>query len=224
MKSLNNKLLAKKFVGFLLRMVLIYGLFVVLWFNWGEFYGEIFRAGSNILFGSYGNQTIIHFQSYQPKDKKSILDTQVTITQEKSLLKGNRLTKSIKISSKHFGYTSTILVISLILATPMMWKRQLWTLLWGIILVHIFIVFRMTIGLLAFFSHNEAFGIITFNPFWQKILNFISTIFVVHIGISYIVPVIIWVLVTFRRSSTDFIGGIRINKIYPISKRRVHKR
>jgi hypothetical protein len=108
---------------------------------------------------------------------------------------------SIKISSQLAGYTLTILVITLILATPIIsWKRKGWALLWGVILVHVFIIFRMTIGLLFFFSLHQELAVVMFSPFWQNVLNRIYEVLIPNFGIIYTVPVFIWILVTFRRS------------------------
>lgn len=207
MKYLSNRLIAKLVLGFLLRFILIYGLFIILWFNWGEFYAEFFRESGNRLFGSYGSQGIVRFRPYQPTNNRSVSDTKVIIanraTNQKTLnIKGHLFTqsKSINMSSRHVGYASTVLLLTLILATPIAWKRKGWVLLWGMILIHVFIVLRLTIGLLFLFSHNFQLAVISFSPFWHNVLRVSSEIFIIHLEMNYIVPITLWILVTFRRS------------------------
>ena len=197
--------IAKLFLGFLLRFIFIYGLFTVLWFNWGDIYADLFRAGGNITFSSFGRERAVRFLPYHPINKGNISDTRVIISHRQKLNKGIRILSSdapsIKISSQLAGYTLTVLVITLILATPIIsWKRKGWALLWGIILVHFFIIFRMTIGLLFFFSLHQELGIVMFSPFWQDVLNRIYEVLIPNFGIIYTVPIFIWILVTFRRS------------------------
>jgi len=91
-------------------------------------------------------------------------------------------------------------MLALILATPITWKRKGWSVLWGMMLVHVFFVFSQIILILFFFSYHQEQLVVTFSPFWQDVLSATVNIVIGDIWTLYVVPILIWILVTFRRS------------------------
>jgi hypothetical protein len=77
--------MAKLFLGFLLRFVFIYGLFTVLWINWGDIYADLFRAGGNITFSSFGREGAVRFLPVKKINKEHISDTRVIISHQQRL-------------------------------------------------------------------------------------------------------------------------------------------
>jgi hypothetical protein len=198
-------LLTKRIVSFLLWFALIYGLLTGLWFSWGEYYAKGFIIAGDTVFSSFGSKGIVRFFSFQSKtpqteyhDVTILLANQETVDTPQN---GKKVpVQWLFISSRDIGYTSTILLIALILATPIRWLRKGWSLLGGMILIHVFIAFKLTILLLLVFSTSEQVAVMSLSSFWQSVLKATYEIFIANLSVSYVVPVFIWILVTFRRS------------------------
>jgi len=195
--------LIKFIFWFLLRFVLVYGLLNALWFSVDKFYAKNFITAGNMVFSSFGSKGEVRFFAFQ-SPKSPHRDIAILLVNRETVDSDKLDEKEIPvhwfiISSRDMGYTLTILLIALILATPIRWKRKGWTLLWGMIFVHVFLVFKLTILFLFSFSNGEPPAVMAFSPFWQSILNVTHEIVMVNIGFFYI-ALVIWILVTFRRS------------------------
>ncbi len=206
----------KRILGFLSIFALVYGLFIGLWFSWGDFYVKAFMAAGNAMFGSFGSSKgVVHFLSEEAvlrlkirapqlyneyRDVTLVLVNQEALDAKEIDHKKKVPLTVIAISSRDTGYISAVLLIALALATPIGWMRKGLTLLWGIIFVHLFIIFKVAILLLFIFCNNERLAVMFVSPFWQSVLDAAHEIFVGNMGVSYVVPVFIWILVAFRRS------------------------
>ncbi|MGB2987193.1 MAG: hypothetical protein WBE26_15090 [Phycisphaerae bacterium] len=108
---------------------------------------------------------------------------------------------TLGINSRQGAYLPTVVLASLILATPVPWSRRGVSLLLGLVLVHFFIVVRLTIVVLSayFFMRGPNTGADA-SLFWTKVfvagVKFAAT----GQGLGYIVPTIIWVLVAIPRA------------------------
>jgi len=98
------------------------------------------------------------------------------------------------------SYLPTVLVIALIIATPMRASRKGWALLWGLILVHGFIILCLFINLLTGFNQSKDIGLVVLSPFWENILLSVHKVLVNDIGSKYIVAIFIWLIVVMRRN------------------------
>ena len=102
------------------------------------------------------------------------------------------------------GYLAMVEVIALILATPIPWLRRCKALAWGMLLVHAFIWLRIEITLLHWFSGDSPLALYKPGPFWSKLLASVFELISVSPTSTFVVPIFIWILVSFRKS--DFEG------------------
>lgn len=190
--------------GFLLRLVLVYGVLAVLGFyQGGEWYAQAFRYSGEWIFGSFWEQGVVRFWDAQiPYPQVKYQDTAILIVNQDSLNnetnQDNIPVEWILTSSRDMGYTPIALLIALILATSFSWQRKGWALLWGLVLIQVVIVFKVMI-LISFLVSDSQLGIITLSPFWYQVLSANYVIFVENFTVSYIIPILIWILVLFRR-------------------------
>ncbi len=191
--------LIKPVRGFSFRLVLVYVMLIIPWPGLEEAYATLFRAGGTFVFGSFGSEGVVRFLQSDLPDN-STRDTLIVFSTRKPLHpNGYMRIKKTCTSSRYGGYIPTILVIALILATPISWLRRAWTLLWGMGLVHTFIAFRLLVKIFYLLSGDPEVPLFVLNPFWETVLNFAYDIFVFRLGSSFVIPIFIWILVTFRR-------------------------
>ncbi len=106
-----------------------------------------------------------------------------------------------RVGSRQIGYWPTAWLLVLILAKPLPPKRKAWAFFWGMLLVHAFIAFRVSIDLLqgGLAIPGKKYAVFHLGPFWQDALTRMNQMFVDDPTISFIVPTLIWFLVAFTR-------------------------
>lgn len=92
------------------------------------------------------------------------------------------------------GYFPLALLVSLTLATPVSAKRRARALLWGSLLVVLFVVIKMKLILYNIYGVESVSGELTYGFLKSTYKGIVS-----NLGANATIPVIIWILVTFKK-------------------------
>ena len=187
----------KQIVGFLLRCVLLYGILAVPWPAVQRAYSAAYAGVANSVFGSFGSGGRVRFQ--RPPNSVRPADLELVIRKRGAPQVGRAPHDPILT-----GYLAMVEVIALILATPVPWLRRCKALAWGMLLVHAYIWLRLEITLLHWFSGDSPLALYKPGPFWSKLLASAFELISVSPTSTFVVPIFIWILVSFRKS--DFEG------------------
>jgi len=103
----------------------------------------------------------------------------------------------LRMSSQLVGYEPTIVIIALILATPFpTWSRRGWALLVGFLLVHGYIVLRLTLFLLVrAYAIPKAYALFHPSDFWFGMVKRAQEVVHENPTASWVFPVLIWFVV-----------------------------
>ena len=196
---------------FLISFLLVFGVLIIPWNGWDEYYAENFRAAGNAIFGSGSGNIELEFKSHQETRGGSTLDSRIVIGNRSQIdADGNYPVRYLELDTRSLGWIPTALTIALILATPISWPRRARSLLGGLILVHAFILFSI-----AIYIWNESTGIFPAAPSatWKPLTEALQYTLITQIGASFSVPVLIWILVVFRSNDyaviKDLLQGTR---------------
>jgi hypothetical protein len=88
--------------------------------------------------------------------------------------------------------------MALILATPVSWRQRGWALFWGLLLIHLFILFSLQV---AIWEEYPALSLTDFSPFWKSVVDALNYTLITQLGASFSVPILIWILVAIRREN-----------------------
>lgn len=190
---------AQSVLGFLGRFILVYALLTGLWFSVDAHYAQGFRTLGNLILGHWGSQGIVHFLPLEPEVKTEHKDTALLLTTQANLAQERVNLSWVLVSSRDSAYIPTILLIALILAAPISGLRKQLALVHGLIVLHGFIVLRLWVAIAYAFTHNQDLAVLQFTSLGQTLLDIAAQILTEYIGILYIVPVLIWLLVTLRQ-------------------------
>ncbi len=171
----------------------MYALLVVPWPGVMDGYRACFRAGGNLVFRTFGSTGSATFQPVPAIRMGN--DTRITLRKRRPPYPET----DIDIQSVLIGYRPTVFVIALSLATPIAWSRRWRSLVWGLVGVQVFIIFRVGLLILDSFSNANVLAIYSFGPFFKGLLSVVSTILVRSPAMHYMGPMFVWLLVTFRR-------------------------
>jgi hypothetical protein len=179
-------------LGFMLRFGVIFGLLIAPWPRLNQLYSQYFQALGGMAFGpSAGSDRVVIFES--ASGHNAGLDTRITL-ENTALLgsDGKGAAKSVEVDSRSIGWVPTALTMALVLATPIPWKRRLAAFAGGIVLIHLFIYFTVQ-------SWVWNASAMTLSAFWQRAAGELNYALMNQMGASFTVPVLVWILVTFRR-------------------------
>jgi len=192
-----RKISAKQIIGPLLLFVLIFGLLVFPWPGWNALYGSYFRALGEAAFSRTDDQRVVLFEPHSVQHGFSTLDTRMTLA-NRTLAdsSGHGLAKQTTLDTRSIGLMPTALTIALILATPIPWRQRAWALLWGLLLIHAFILFSLQVWI---WDESSALSLLDVPPFLQTILDELKYTLITQLGVSFSMPPLIWILVSFRR-------------------------
>ena len=188
----------KPVIRFGIGALLIYGALTLAWPLLKTPYSSFYRGIGNTFFAAFGSEVSAQFVPWTGEDE--IKDTDVVLRNRS--VQGTHA--RMPTSSRYDAYVPTCVVVALILASPIPWRRRLLALIWGLILVYAFLLFRLSMAIINTMSDPGALQAFDLAPAVKAMIAF----FVLHImgsliASSYIVPVFIWLVVTFRRQDWD---------------------
>jgi len=169
------------------------------------FYPPLFCRGANLLFGRLGADRVARFEPLE--DRGGVADTTVSVG---LILQGApRFPSSIAINSVREGFTPVALLTSLVLTTPLAWRKRLRALGLGLLLVHAFVGARILVALLYGFSRVGVGDrrLLDVGSLGSAILHRADQILTGDLHLTFVVPLVIWALITsvggFLRSPGD---------------------
>ncbi|MFH1418222.1 MAG: hypothetical protein ABII12_08065 [Planctomycetota bacterium] len=178
--------------GFFLKLTLLYGLLLVPWPGLSTAYLGCLHWAGNHLYGSFGSNGLVHLDV--APEGMGQWNTLVMLMNQSSGVRAGLLYQSRQ------DYLATALVLSLILATPIPWKRRWKALLWGLLAIHGFVAFRLLIWLIDVFSGDNTLAIFTLSQAAKSVIHVCANALLVAPEATFVVPVPIWILVTIRRA------------------------
>ena len=185
---------------FVLLAVLVFSALSLSWPWIGSTYGSLFRSTAGFVFRQYGGVGEFRFRPLAVSRKDA--DTQVAFLNYARAMEG-----TVEISSRHLGFVMTVQVLALVLATPIPIRRRLWAMVCSLIVVNFVIGFRIVVGLAGWFCGESAWALWNPTPFQWEILVGMFHVVLESMAFQYVVPIFIWILVTFRREDAGAIAS-----------------
>lgn len=179
----------------------LYGTLIFPWPGWNAIYGKGYRGLNGLFLASEGPGKIVRFRASDPGKP---LDTEIVVIEAgQAPVNGMFKARILCLDSRGVGWIPTALLMALIISTPIPWRRRLWALAIGMVTIHLFIVF---IG--EIYLWNETLPLEgSDTPVPERIERWIAggleETLVVQLGASFVVPAIVWIMVTFNREDLD---------------------
>jgi len=187
---------------FFVRLILWYALFLVLWAAAGNVYIAAYRTiGTSVFRTLFPSWDVVIEAARRPTD---MWDSQ--------LVQYNRRTQTRGIQpfgARYQGFAPTSVLMSLILASPLRWRRRGRALLWGLAAVHVWIALSIWLMIVDGYSGANAVAIYSFSPSVDYVLSFVTFLVTASTVPRYALPIFLWALVTFRRGDWAAVFGPR---------------
>jgi hypothetical protein len=165
-------------------------------------YAEFYCAVGNKLFHNFGNGGYVLL-----KTEKAKKDISVFISKS-SLIKGDKLEgQTFHLESSLIGYYYTALIIALILATPLSWKRKIIALSIGFILITAFVMLKLWITIYYYYSISAWLGLYQ-EESTKVTINFWTNYIARQMTAGYSFVVILWLGVSIGKKEWKKLNGV----------------
>lgn len=166
-------------------------------------YEEFFRSLGNKLYGTFGKEGVLMFM-----DERGVeYDTRLYLSKKTLLQKnGNYKSEIFPINTRRIGFVSTAFLISLIIATPLTWKRKFIALLLGFILITAYAMVKMRVLILHFYTLAKKTALYQ-SPEEIKSIEFWSDTFARPNTPVYYYVIIVWLAVCFGKKDWEKLNG-----------------
>jgi hypothetical protein len=189
------KLILRFFLGFMVLYALVLTPALIPWPGFRSAYRAFYCWMGNMVFGSIGETGSVRFAPWETP--QGDLDTTLVLTNTKPPAAVAEIHKKSVI----LGYYPTASFVALVLATPIPWRwRRCRALLWGLVWVNLFVLVRTGIEIVQLFSGQDALNIFDLGRFGRAALDQAHAALVGAPASFFVVPIFIWILVTFRRT------------------------
>lgn len=193
--------------AFCWRFIFVYGLLIAPWPGFNDVYARYFRGLGQFVFAKDNDRCILNFEAV-PQDLHHLLDTRIVLINRDQLDRnGQGPVRYLELSTRSLGWIPTALMVALVLATPLTWRRRGWSLLFGILAIHAFILFSVAIYI---WNSSLGFSLIELGPRARQVVAGLEETLVVQMGVSFVVPVLIWMFAA--------IGGGKFHDAAPSKK------
>lgn len=202
-------MIAMRAIGWFFAKVIAFYMIGVMAWNWAGAdrpYLYVFRETHTQLFRTLhkmGSRWVVVLA--QPEKSSGTFDTDLNVL--------NTTNKSIgtqPLKAQYRGYAPTLLLSSLILATPVTWVRRGIALVIGWIVLQIWIALGIFLLVLKAYVTPGELMLYSWGDASRSVLNFITEVISTSTATQFAVPVLIWVLVTFRASDAARLLGISV--------------
>lgn len=169
-------------------------------------YAQGYRSVSKGLYENYGSEGYLQFFPEEDKSSGYKLNNKIVLFNKRHIARARQSRQAtvrgaeLFVSSWYSGMLPTIIFVSLLLASPIPWKRLLIALPLGLLILYGFIFFKLYIAITNEFLQHEWLAIHPANP---KLIRVLHEVFVANIETTIIAPVLIWIVVTFRKKDWE---------------------
>ena len=140
----------KHVAAFFLKVVVIYALLMVPWPGVQRGYAGLFCYAGNLAFHVFGSAGRTRFRLLDPPPaNKNAVDFEIKLENIRTHAGG---TFEPDRNTRKMGYLPAAFTVSLVLATPIPWRRRLTAIIWAMALIAAFVGLQLTIRLVDAFS------------------------------------------------------------------------
>lgn len=202
----NRRLIAR----YVCTFSLIYCALIAPWPSWNTLYGGWFRYFSQKLIDVGPRHQMVRLQEAKPGAR---LDTEIVLIDPQALDEhGRGRARVLGLDTRGVGWIPTAFLCALVLSTPILWKRRIRALGLGLLAVHLYLALAVRAYIWNESIPSLAENGVSASHFLKWLANGLEETLITQLGPSFVIPAIIWLLVTFRREDLDRIyamTGIR---------------
>jgi len=188
---------------FLGLFMLVYGGLVAPWPSWNALYASYFRHFCGFFLAHENADSIVRFRA---APAAAALDMQIVLIDPHRVdAHGRAKGRVLGLDSRGVGWIPTAFLVALILATWVPWKRRLSAFGLGLLVIHLYLLLAVRVYIWNQSMPERAVGTLSSPLKW--VAAGLEETMITQLGPSFVVPAVIWILVTFRTEDLDAASG-----------------
>jgi hypothetical protein len=190
--------------GFLCRVVFLYAVLVAPWPGWERVGGAYFRGLADCVFGGVGTDREISFEALpeRPGRARAVIVNPALMDRN-----GAGPVRNLDLNLDQLAIRPLALLVALIVATPVSWRRRGWAVILGLLLLHLCLLAFM--GYCIWVESGEV-HLVEFSPGGKAVAMGIEDAMLSQAVIA--LPVLLWVLVTLRQEDGSRLLGRAVSE------------
>ncbi|MEM6271441.1 MAG: hypothetical protein AAF998_18540 [Bacteroidota bacterium] len=177
----------------------------------GDAYRSLVQAMGNQVFQEWWSEGLVDFQPGNDPLQKD-MDTVMLLLNREELGQARSSGTNVRVIKVYFstwqsGFLSTAFILALILASPVPNRRKAVGAGLGLLAITLFVLFRLWVNLMFSWGENPQLGVVEYSSTTSRFIAFLDGIFVKHIVVSLVVPLVLWILIAFRREDWSRLVG-----------------
>jgi len=213
----------KPVLCFLCWFVPVYTLLIVPWPGSRDLYGSYLRSAAKLVLAQNNSRRILRFEEVPVSKRNRTLDTRITVANREQLdASGSGHAVMLDFDSHGIGWVPTALLIALVVATPVSWTRRSQALAWGLLAIHAVVLFSIQVYIWNQSDASNGLNLVELSPFWKTVVNGLEETLVTQLGASFVFPLLIWILTTFRAEDIRLFSAAvsaRLAKVSPVTQK-----
>lgn len=179
-------------------------------------YRSAIQGVSNKVFRNFWSNGLVFFEDGQDPLGEE-MDTAIRMINREAFIaaKKNQTTVySIRIfcSMRNWGFLITAFFIALVLAAPVPLRRKLISGTIGLLLVQLFVLFRIWVDIEFSMQQNQKLDIVNYGGFGEQVIVTMDAVFAKNIVVAFSIPLLIWIFVMFKREDVKMLGNAVANR------------
>jgi hypothetical protein len=195
--------LFKTVTVFGLRFALIYGLLLLPWPGLKEASASYFRAVGNAVFAHRDSSIYVKFEALPPRETRAPETRIVVANLALRNAQGETPARHLDVDLRGVAWVPLVWLAALILASPVPGPRKAWAFFWGMLAIHGFILFSLGIYIVNQSDAASGLHLVELSSWAKELTDELENILITQMGASFVVPVMLWILVTFRREDVE---------------------
>jgi hypothetical protein len=213
-RGITEKINSRPLLSFLIIFIIVFPLLMLAVPYLRSPYASFFQNTGNFFFKHFINDSESlqrDVKILRTSDKKRILQIDITF-KDIIVENGSVVAKLIELDTQKEGLIPYLFLISLILASPIRLRKKGIALLFGTLVLHLWVLLKFNIQILDNYNYpNLVFLQLPF-PFDTIVYYFNAFIRVTGSSSALVIPIIFWVIVAYekeavRRIKESFIGS-----------------
>lgn len=202
---------AKVIVRFFVLLGLSYTLLMLPWPGLRQTYARFFRAGNQLVLGSFGRDGVVRFVPMKKAGSRH--DTRMSFLNRRT---GLRVFTTF--GSGAMGYAPAAFLTALLISTPLPLRRRAGAFLLGMLLLHAVVGLTFFLHITYVFGTDPHIATFSLSEFSERTLAELIRLVLFAPFFKLVVPTFIWMLVTFR--SGDLAMIVRVQRKFRSANNR----
>jgi len=178
----------------LVRFLAVYGLLVFPRPLVNAVCASYFCTLGRLIYPAEEGKRILIFERPNEKERPSTDDVRIVIENRDWLnVDGSGLVRNLDMNAQAALWRPLALLASLIMASPVSWKRRFWAFAAGLLAIHAYLWATLAVDI---WRESAEISLVTIPEFLQKPLGMLTNALLIQLSLA--VPVLVWLLCAFR--------------------------